>query len=75
MSEEDRAVLLGHATDSMPSHYASSTIERLVGLANSVAGTRDRMTLLRVVQGGAIEEGKEKVAQKVAQQNAQRKTG
>jgi hypothetical protein len=46
-----------------------------VGLANSVAGTRDRMTLLRVVQGGAIEEGKEKVAQKVAQADGQRKTG
>lgn len=75
VSEEDRAALLGHATESMPSHYASSTIERLVGLANSVAGTRDRMTLLRVVQGGVNEEEKEKVAQKVAQQNAQRKTG
>jgi hypothetical protein len=40
-------------------------------MANSVAGTRDRMTLLRVVQGGAIEEAKEKVAQS----DGQRKTG
>lgn len=75
VSEEDRAVLLGHATDSMPSHYASSTIARLVDLANSVAETRDRMTLLRVVSGTGREEASEKVAQKVAQTTGQRKTG
>lgn len=74
-SEEDRALLLGHATDSMPSHYASSTVARLVEVANSVAGTRDRTTILRVVSGAGAGAREVKVAQKVAQTNGQRKTG
>ena len=51
VSEEDRALLLGHAVDGMAQHYASSTVERLVDVANRVAETRDRTTLLRVVNG------------------------
>lgn len=51
VSEEDRAVLMGHSTASMPSHYAAPTIKRLVELANSVQYTRDTLTLLRVVNG------------------------
>jgi integrase len=49
VAEEDRAVLLGHATDSMPKHYATPTVARLVELANRVQQTRDATTLLRVV--------------------------
>ena len=48
---EDRALLLGHATEDMPQHYATSTIARLVEVANKVTQTRDRTTLLRVING------------------------
>ena len=48
---EDRALLLGHAVEGMPQHYATATIARLVELANKVAQTRDRTTLLRVING------------------------
>jgi len=48
-TEEDRALLLGHALEGMPRHYA--TIARLVEAANKVRETRDRTTLLRVVNG------------------------
>lgn len=51
VSEEDRAVLLGHSKKSMPGHYATPTVARLVDLANRVAATRDSTTLLRVVNG------------------------
>ncbi len=51
VAEEDRALLLGHALPSMPQHYATATIARLVDAANSVQGTCDRTTLLRVVNG------------------------
>lgn len=49
VSNEDRAALMGHATENMSSHYATPTIARLVDLANLVQGTRDTPTLLRVV--------------------------
>jgi integrase len=49
--KEDRALLLGHACDDMPEHYASATVARLVGEANKVGQTLDRTTLLRVVNG------------------------
>ena len=49
--QEDRALLLGHAVEGMPQHYATSTIARLVDLANSVTQTTDRTTLLRVING------------------------
>lgn len=51
VSEEDRALLLGHALTGMPQHYATATIARLVEAANKVQQTRDRTTLLRVVNG------------------------
>ncbi|HEV7913023.1 MAG TPA: tyrosine-type recombinase/integrase [Albitalea sp.] len=51
VAEEDRALLLGHAIDGMPQHYATATIARLVDAANKVQDTRDRTTLLRVVNG------------------------
>jgi integrase len=51
VSEEDRALLLGHAIEGMPQHYARPTVARLVDAANSVSKTRDRTTLLRVANG------------------------
>lgn len=51
VSVEDRALLLGHAIAGMPQHYATATIARLVEAANKVQETRDRTTLLRVVNG------------------------
>ncbi|MFN7154148.1 MAG: tyrosine-type recombinase/integrase [Acidovorax sp.] len=49
--EEDRALLLGHAIDGMPQHYATATVARLVEMANKVKETFERTTLLRVVNG------------------------
>lgn len=49
--EEDRALLLGHAIEGMPRHYAAATVARLVDAANRVQMTLDRTTLLRVVNG------------------------
>ncbi len=51
VSEEDRALLLGHAIEGMPQHYATATVARLVDAANKVQLTVDRTTLLRVVNG------------------------
>lgn len=51
VSEEDRALLLGHALTGMLQHYATATIARLVEAANKKQETRDRTTLLRVVSG------------------------
>lgn len=51
VSEEDRALLLGHAIEGMPQHYATATVARLVDATNKVQGTVDRTTLLRVVNG------------------------
>lgn len=51
VAEEDRALLLGHAVQGMPQHYATATVGRLVHLANQVQETDDRTTLLRVVNG------------------------
>lgn len=51
VSEEDRALLLGHAIEGMPQHYASATVARLAEAANRVQLTVDRTTLLRVVNG------------------------
>lgn len=47
--EEDRSLLLGHAVQGMAQHYAAATIGRLVDAANKVSETRDRMTVLRIV--------------------------
>lgn len=50
--EEDRNLLLGHAGgERMAQHYAASTVQRLVEQANKIGETRDRTTLLRVVNG------------------------
>lgn len=51
VSEEDRALLLGHSITGMPQHYATATVARLVEVANQVFQTRDRVTLLRVANG------------------------
>jgi integrase len=51
VAEEDRALLLGHAVQGMPQHYATATLERLLEAANSVLQTRDRTMVLRVVNG------------------------
>lgn len=49
--KEDRDLLLGHASGEMSDLYATATVARLVELANKVQETRDRTTLLRVVNG------------------------
>lgn len=51
VSEEDRALLLGHAVEGMARHYATATVARLIEQANKVQETQDRTTLLRVVNG------------------------
>jgi hypothetical protein len=51
VTEGDRALLPGHALTGMPQHYATATIARLVEAANKLRETRDRTTLLRVVNG------------------------
>lgn len=50
-SNEDRSLLLGHASKEMSQHYATATVARLVETANRVHETRNRTTLLRVVNG------------------------
>lgn len=49
--EEDRAALLGHAPRTMPEHYASADIGRLVSLANRVLDRVGTTTILRVANG------------------------
>lgn len=49
--KEDRDLLMGHASGDMSELYATATVARLVDLANRVSQTRDRTTLLRVVNG------------------------
>jgi integrase len=66
VAEEDRALLLGHAVQGMPQHYATATLERLLDAANSVQHTKDRTMVLRVAKPESKVEVK-KVAQKVAQ--------
>lgn len=51
VSREDRAVLLGHEGRSMPEHYASADIGRLIKLSNLVLNRVETRTLLRVVNG------------------------
>ena len=51
MSEEDRALLLGHAGNGMPQRYATATVARLLEAANAVLKTRGRTMVLRVVNG------------------------
>jgi integrase len=51
VSEEDRAALLGHATRTMPEHYASADVGHLISLANRVLDRVGTMTILRVANG------------------------
>jgi len=71
VSNEDRAVLMGHATSSMSEHYATPTIARLVEMANLVSTTRDTPTLLRLVKEGSLEKVTQKVTQKKKDLEAQ----
>jgi len=64
VSAEDRALLLGHATEDMPAHYAAATVANLVEQANRVTHTRDRTTLLRLVGASVEVSEREKLAQK-----------
>ena len=48
---EDRAALLGHEARSMPEHYATADIGRLIELSNRVLDRVGTRTLLRVVNG------------------------
>lgn len=49
--QEDRNALLGHKSASIPEHYASADIGRLIELANRVLDRQGTRTLLRVVNG------------------------
>lgn len=49
--QEDRNALLGHKSASIPEHYASADIGRLIELANKVLDRQGTRTLLRVVNG------------------------
>ena len=58
VSEEDRTLLMGHAGQGMPQHYAVATVARLLDGANSVLQTCDRTMVLRVVNGGEVEKSR-----------------
>lgn len=49
--QEDRNALLGHKSASIPEHYASADIGRLIELSNKVLDRQGTRTLLRVVSG------------------------
>ena len=51
VSEEDCALLLGHAGNRMPQHCATATVARLLDAANAALKTRDRTMVLQVVNG------------------------
>ena len=51
VTAEDRAALLGHSLRTMPEHYASADIGRLVGLANRVLDRVGTTTILRLANG------------------------
>jgi integrase len=51
VAQEDRNVLMGHGRASMPEHYASADIGRLVDLANRVIDRGGTRTILRTVAG------------------------
>ncbi len=48
VSDEDRAALLGHSGSSMPRHYASPDVTRLIHLANRVLERTAIMTIVRI---------------------------
>ena len=49
--QEDRNALLGHKSASIPEHYASADIGRLIKLSNKALNRKGTRTLLRVVNG------------------------
>jgi integrase len=51
VSQEDRNALMGHGGASMPEHYASADIGRLIIEANKASDRVGTRTLLRVVNG------------------------
>lgn len=51
VSQEDRNALMGHGGASMPEHYASADVGRLIELANRANDRQGTRTLLRVVNG------------------------
>lgn len=51
VSNEDRASLLGHATKSMPEHYAAADIGLLIKLSNCSLNRNNNCTVLSVVRG------------------------
>lgn len=51
VAREDRNALMGHGGSSMPEHYASADIGRLIDLANKALDRQGTRTLLRVVNG------------------------
>jgi hypothetical protein len=51
VSEEDRALLLGHAGNGMPQHYAAATVAKLLEATNAVLKARDRTMVLPVAKG------------------------
>ena len=51
MSEEDRALLLGHTGNGIPQHYAAATVAKLHEATNAVLKTRDHTMVLRVANG------------------------
>ena len=51
VSAEDRAALLGHATQSMVGHYASADVGRLLRQSNLVLNRQETRTILRVANG------------------------
>jgi len=51
VTQEDRNALMGHKSASIPEHYASADIGRLIKLSNLVLDRQGTRTLLRVVNG------------------------
>lgn len=51
VAQEDRNALMGHGGCSMPEHYASADIGRLIELANRASERHESCTILRVVNG------------------------
>lgn len=51
VSEEDRALLLGHADSRMPRHYAAANVAKLLEASNALLKTRHRTMVLRVANG------------------------
>ncbi len=54
VAEEDRAALLGHSLRTMPEHYASADVGRLVALANRVLDRVGTRTILRVANAACL---------------------